>query len=145
MSLADDKSLLAMKAARMSLGSIAYTMGWSERRVERRLAELEAAEAVAQPRPPVTPERAPAPTPVRKAAPKPAARPRPSAGASRGLVTRTFALYGGGRGAAVLLDDARVVFTETGHARPELLDEVDVTAGDGCFHLVPADDAKAAA
>lgn len=38
----DDRSLLAMAAARMSPASIAGTMGWSERRVTARLATLKA-------------------------------------------------------------------------------------------------------
>ncbi len=36
----DDDALLAMQTARMSLDSIAATMGWSRRRVEARLAQL---------------------------------------------------------------------------------------------------------
>lgn len=45
MSQADDDSLLAMAAARMSSASIAMTMGWSEARVYNRLAKLKATPA----------------------------------------------------------------------------------------------------
>lgn len=39
----DDQAVLAMEASRMSLDSIASTMGWSRRRLEARLAVLKAA------------------------------------------------------------------------------------------------------
>jgi hypothetical protein len=128
-SQADDSSLLAMKAAKMSVGSIAFTMDWTERRVERRLAELQAATL---PQVPVTPERRPPANPVRIQPPK----PRPKACRDgEGLVTRTFVLASGGLGAAVVLAD-QLVFTETGTVRPDLGAHIPIQPGDGCYQLV---------
>lgn len=113
----DDVSLLAMRAAKMSTGSIAWALNWTEKRVERRLAELAArAEAAAAPAwAPAEPTPAPAALP----APEPASAdaPEPEIADGDGLVTRTFQLAAGGFGAAVLLPDRRLVFAETGRTR----------------------------
>lgn len=184
MSAADDKSLLAMRAAKMSMASIAMTMGWSglagERRVARRLAELDSGEAAPEPathtirrgdgvcitkslpaptsglvvggfttpqapaerRPYANPVRTPERVPVRPPAERPV---RPASAEGEGLVTRTFVLSNGERGAAVLLDDNRLVFTETGKAldeagkeRVRLGGHVAVAPGEGCYQLVEA-------
>jgi hypothetical protein len=159
-SLADDKSLLAMKAARMSEASIANTMGWTETRVRRRLKALEEAaarqlgevlgrpvEAVSEPRlpRPQRPERAPRPanrvrTPARPGAPHPV-----QADACLGLVTRTFRTSAAGRGAALLLDDGRIVFTEQVAEDVKPLDEVEAAPAEGCFRMLPKPQAANAA
>lgn len=136
MSAADDKSLLAMKSARMSVGSIAFTMGWSEKRVERRLGELAALNEPRLPRPAPPAERAPPANPVRTPPPGPPLRPAPRQSGQDGLVTRTFRLSDGGLGAAVLLEDARLVFTETGRSRPDLNAHIPVAQASGCFRML---------
>jgi len=138
LSVADDMSLTAMKAARMSTGSIAFTMGWSERRVERRWEELQALEkpAAGKPEadpPPVAVEVA---TPGRTEAPAPRRKAVAGGREDNGFVTRTFALVDGGRGAAVLLDGSDLVFTETGHRTPALGGRIHAEPADGCFRMV---------
>ncbi|MFZ5719223.1 MAG: hypothetical protein ACOY5Y_07115 [Pseudomonadota bacterium] len=70
-SRADDESLLAMDAARMSTASIAMTMGWSARRVADRLAKLKA-EAEAHVEAPAVSAPPPAPA-LSQPSPSPAA------------------------------------------------------------------------
>lgn len=126
MSRADDASLLAMKSARMSVASMAWTMGWSEARVERRLQAL-----------------APAPAArLRAGRTEPPADAKPvrgpavgQLGEGEGLVTRAFALHGGGYGAAVLLAGDLLAFTETGHRRLAQGDQVAVAPGAGVYQI----------
>ncbi len=106
MSRADNESLLAMQSARMSVASIAHTMGWSEARVQRRLEALNA---------PRSPDQ---PVPANEADDQlgaPSADPAPpQLAAGEGWVMWTFCVFAGGYGAAVVIPDGRLVYAETG-------------------------------
>lgn len=104
MSRADNESLLAMQSARMSVASIAHTMGWSEARVQRRLDRLALKDTAA-------PEEDPDDQVV--VAPPPEPEP-PQLSEGEGWVMWTFCVFAGGYGAAVVIPDGRLVYAETG-------------------------------
>ncbi|MEW6016674.1 MAG: hypothetical protein AB1760_01215 [Pseudomonadota bacterium] len=111
MSAMDDQSLLAMREARMSVASIAQTMGWGLERTQRRLDFLtrEPGERPAE----AEAEAAPACAP-------PAEREVEAAiGEGEGLVLRVFAVHPDGNGADCRIADGRNVFTLTGERRLE--------------------------
>lgn len=103
MSRADNESLLAMHGARMSVASIAHTMGWSEARVQRRLDALvpmkPAAEEDLDDQVVVVLEPGPEPPPLSE---------------GEGWVMWSFCVFSGGYGAAVVVPDGRLVYAETG-------------------------------
>ncbi|MBC7169065.1 hypothetical protein [Phenylobacterium sp.] len=105
----DDQSLLAMRDARMSVASIAQTMGWGLERTQRRLDFLtrEPSER------PAEPEAAPA------CAPAPEREMEAAIGEGEGLVLRVFAVHPDGNGADCRVADGRNVFTLTGERRLE--------------------------
>lgn len=109
MSAIDDQSLLAMREAKMSVASIAQTMGWGLDRTQRRLDFLtrEPGER------PAEPEAAPA------CAPAPEREMEAAIGAGEGLVLRVFAVHPDGNGADCRIADGRNVFTLTGERRLE--------------------------
>jgi hypothetical protein len=118
MSAIDDHSLLAMRDARMSVDSIAQTMGWGFSRTKRRLEHLAALEAAG--------------VSAHGEAPCPARRPQAGDGEPGGLeplteiapeapiapgqgrVLRTFVVPAGGYGAACEIADGRHVYTLIG-------------------------------
>lgn len=133
MSTADDISLLAMQAARLSPASIALTMGWSEARTARRLRLLNGAvcpmsgsgQGAATP-PVETPDPEDEPeeddyTPVEP---------------GHGLVTRAFAVLPSGFGADCRLSDGRRVFTLTGKERQALGRRIRVAQGEGVWTMI---------
>lgn len=111
MSAIDDHSLLAMRDARMSLDSIAQTMGWSVTRTQKRLAHLDTLArgdgASSDRSGPGQQDEEPGPEPMAPIA------------IGQGLVLRTFVVPAGGYGAACEIADGRHVYTLTGAVRPE--------------------------
>ncbi len=103
MSRADNESLLAMQSARMSVASIAHTMGWSEARVLRRLDALV----------PMRPGADEDPDDQVVVALEPEPQPPPLS-EGEGWVMWTFCVFSGGYGAAVVIPDGRLVYAETG-------------------------------
>jgi len=114
MSKADDLSLLAMQAARMSTAAIAATMGWGLERATKRLQDLnggaEPGEAVVVAFAPAAPGMSPSPVDALDEKPL---------GEGEALVLRSFSLRAGGYGADCLLGDGRRVFTVTGRDRQD--------------------------
>ena len=121
MSAIDDQSLLAMREAKMSVASIAQTMGWGLDRTQRRLDFL-----TRQPgERPAEAEAAP------DCAPPPEREVEAAIGQGEGLVLRVFAVHPDGNGADCRIADGRNVFTLTGERRLEPGQRVPVVqAGD---------------
>lgn len=109
MSAIDDQSLLAMREARMSVASIAQTMGWGVDRTQRRLDFLTREPGERPTAAEATPAVAPAPELEVEAA----------IGEGEGLVLRVFAVHPDGNGADCRIADGRNVFTLTGERRLE--------------------------
>jgi len=131
-STADDVSLLAMQAARMSPASIALTMGWSEARTARRLRVLNGAlPTMMGPRPDETPAVADA-----EPEEEPPEDDDTPVEPGQGLVTRAFAVLPSGYGADCRLSDGRRVFTLTGKNRQAPGRRIRVSQGDGVWTMV---------
>ena len=119
MTAANEKAFLAMRAGGMDDAALAAALGWTEEEVRRRRVDIETADATVIPFADTDAE----------AAPKPAAR------AGVNTVTRAFHLYGGGRGAAVMVGGQLLVFAETGNTQCEPGSHVAVEPGQGVWRL----------
>ncbi|MDP1642742.1 MAG: hypothetical protein Q8L59_11205 [Phenylobacterium sp.] len=110
MSAIDDHSLLAMHAARMSIASIAQTMGWGEARTRNRLDAL-----TREPGAGLSPTT---PAELRQDSDE---EPKAEApiGEGEGLVLRSFATFPAGHGASCRIADGRHVYALTGAERLE--------------------------
>jgi hypothetical protein len=100
-----------MQSARMSVASMASTMGWSERRVQSR---LDALNSPALPEDPAIPVAASAEEAADEDFDPIEAVDLTTLAEGEGVAVRSFSLEAGGFGASIKLRDGRTVFTVTG-------------------------------